>query len=305
MPVPDFQSLMLPLLQAMTHEPLLIADLRNRVAAALHLSADDRAELLPSGRQPVFVNRISWANIALERAGLVERTGRGQYRITEEGSKVLSTSPQRIDIAFLYRYPKYREWRVLIRKAGESAPSDSVNAASPLHTPEEIIEGTHRALTEQLEATLLERMREVTPATFEHMMVELLIAMGYGGGRREMGEALGRSGDGGIDGVVKEDSLGLEVVYLQAKRYAADHAVGAPDINAFVGALIGRRATKGVFVTTSSFTQPAREYADRVPHRIVLIDGPRLASLMVAYGVGVRVRVSYDIKDVDEEFFAE
>jgi restriction system protein len=308
MPVPDFQSLMLPVLKATSNGLISAPDLRDRVAKALTLSPSDLEELLPSGRQAVFANRVAWANIFLQRAGLIDRVRRGQYRISAEGRAALAEGPSRIDMSFLNRYPSYRKWREvsLARDDGDDQhhpPNDELEGIT--QTPEEAIEALHRTLTQQLQADLLERLREAAPAAFERIIVELLLAMGYGGGRKEMGEAIGRAGDGGIDGVIKEDELGLDVVYMQAKRNGASNTVGEPDIRDFVGALVGRRANKGVFVTTSSFSKGARDYADRVPNRIILIDGARLTSLMVMHGVGVRTRATYDIKGIDEEFFTE
>jgi restriction system protein len=273
------------------------------------LTAEDLEELLPSGRQTVFANRVAWANIFLQRAGLINKVRRGHYEITEEGRAALSTSPARVDMAYLTRYPSYRAWReASANKYDPSSPRSEPTeiAAEPSgKTPEELIDATHSALNRQLAADLLERLQEVAPRLFERMMVDLLLAMKYGGGRAEMGQALGRSGDGGVDGLINEDELGLDAVYVQAKRYAASNSIGEPEIRDFVGALIGRRAAKGVFITSSSFTRSARDYAERVPNRIILIDGTRLANLMVQHGVGVRVRAVYEVKGIDEEFFEE
>jgi restriction system protein len=212
-------------------------------------------------------------------------------------------------MTYLTRYPSYRAWReASANKHDPAAPRSEPAEAPPepsSNTPEELIEATHSALNRQLAADLLERLQEVTPGMFERMMIDMLLAMKYGGGRAEMGRALGRSGDGGIDGLINEDELGLDAVYVQAKRYTASNSVGEPEIRGFVGALEGHRATKGVFVTTSSFTKSARDYAERVQKRIILIDGARLANLMVQHGVGVRVRAVYEVKGIDEEFFEE
>jgi restriction system protein len=212
-------------------------------------------------------------------------------------------------MAYLTRYPSYRAWReASANRYDPTAPRSEPGEVAPepsSNTPEELIEATHSALHRQLAADLLERLQEVTPGLFERMMIDLLLAMKYGGGRAEMAQALGRSGDGGIDGLINEDELGLDAVYVQAKRYTASNSVGEPEIRDFVGALIGRRAAKGVFITTSSFTKSARDYTDRVPNRIILIDGTRLANLMVQHGVGVRVRAVYEVKGIDEEFFEE
>ena len=261
MAVPDFQSLMLPVLRATAEGEISSAELRGSVAKTLKLTQDDLAELLPSGKQTTFANRIAWANIFLQRARLIEKAQRGVYRITGEGTAALSTDPARIDMHFLERYPAYVEWRKA--SVGGSTSSDKVAlAAVPSNiadaTPEEQIERSHAALVSALQTELLDRVLEQTPAFFEKLIVELLIQMGYGGGREEMGKALGRSGDGGIDGVIKEDELGLDVVYMQAKRYAPSNSVGRQEVQAFAGSLEGHRATKGIFFTTSSFSRGRR-----------------------------------------------
>jgi restriction system protein len=228
MAVPDFQSLMLPVLRAVADGDIAAAEVRSRVAAELRLTESDLAEMLPSGRQMTFANRTAWANVFLQRAGLLEKVSRGVYRITEEGRKVLIERPERIDMPFLERYPSYVEWRQrsVGIKSGEGGPSAGPPAED--QTPEEQIEASHTALTAALQSDLLERVREMSPAFFERLIVDLLIAMGYGGGRAEMGQAIGRSGDGGIDGMIKEDALGLDIVYVQAKRYAEGMPSGAP-----------------------------------------------------------------------------
>lgn len=308
MPVPDFQSLMLPVLRTTAGGEIDSADLRNQVAKDLELTETDLGEMLPSGRQTTFTNRVAWANVFLQRAGLVEKVRRGTYRITENGRKVLSDGPARIDMRFLERFPTYVAWRHPeasghldeVQKADLGAASSNGSA-----TPEEQIDRNHRELTAALESELLDRVREMSPAFFEALIVDLLVAMGYGGGRAEMGKAVGRPGDGGIDGTIREDALGLDVVYMQAKRYGQGSAVGRPELQNFAGSLDGVRATKGIFISTSTFTASAREFVDRIAKRIILIDGPELARLMVEYKVGVRVRALYEIKKIDEDYFTE
>lgn len=308
MPVPDFQSLMLPVLRATAHGEIDSAELRNRVANDVGLSVADLAEMLPSGRQTTFANRVAWANVFLQRARLIERARRGIYRITENGKKVLSNEPARIDIRFLEQFPVFVEWRRpdTSHRSDVVLETDLVAASSyDSATPEERIDRTHRELTAALESDLLDRVREMSPAFFEALIIDLLIAMGYGGGRGEMGKAVGRSGDEGLDGIIREDALGLDVVYMQAKRYAHGSAVGRPEIQNFAGSLDGVRATKGIFISTSTFTSGAKEFVDRIAKRIILIDGPELARLMVEHKVGVRVRAVYDIKKIDEDYFTE
>ncbi len=304
MPVPDFQSLMLPALKAFAGggEPTL-TQVRERVAAAEGLSADDVREMLPSGRQAVFVNRVSWAVIYMERAGLLERVRRGLYRLTPEGERLLSRKPSRIDLNLLGEYPDFAEWS---KRA--NAPPPSKDVASKQNeaisdTPEEALDRAARQLSGALEADALRRVRDAPPAFLERVVVDLLIAMGYGGGDAAMGQVTGRSGDGGIDGTIREDALGLDEVYVQAKKYAEGNAVGEGDLRNFAGAIDAAGTTKGVFVTTGGFTRAAKDYVARSPKRIVLIDGAELARLMVRYGIGVRTRVLHEIKRIDEDYF--
>jgi restriction system protein len=309
MAVPDFQSLMLPLLKVASAGPISAPELRSRVAEQLGLTESDLAELLPSGRKSTLANRTAWANVYLQRAGLLKVVRRGVYEATPEGLAVLERKPARIDMKFLEQFPSYAEWheRSAIAKDGDTtSDNDDVGGTIISSTnPEEQIERSHKELTAAVEADLLDRVRGVSPAQFEQVIVDLLVAMGYGGGRAEMAKAIGKSGDNGVDGVVREDKLGLDVVYMQAKRYASTNAVGVGEVRDFIGALEGHRATKGVFVTTSTFPKSAVEYVGRVSQRVVLIDGEQLAALMVAYGVGVRVRSRYEVKELDDDYFNE
>lgn len=304
MPVPDFQSLMLPALKAFAggREPPL-SEVRERIAAAAGLSAEDVRERLPTGSQSVFVNRVSWAVIYMERAGLLERVRRGVYRLTDEGKRLLSRAPPHIDMNLLGEYPDFAEWK---QRANASLPGRAAtrkpNEGSS-DTPEEALERAARQLSSALEANVLHRVRDAAPAFLERVVVNLLVAMKYGDGDAEMSRVTGRSGDGGIDGVIKEDALGLDEVYVQAKKYAKGNNVGEGDLRNFAGAIDAAGTTKGVFVTTSGFTQSARDYVKRSPKRIVLIDGEELAHLMVRHGVGVRTRVRHEVKQIDEDYF--
>ena len=302
MPVPDFQSLMLPALKAFADGEAPLSDVRERIAAAEGISSEDLREMLPSGRQAVFVNRVSWAVIYMERAGLLKRVRRGVYRLTQDGESLLSRRPARIDMDLLRQYPDYAIWRQQVNAPpGKDVPSKQCEDIS--HTPEEALDRAGRQLRIALEADVLLRVRDASPAFLEHAVVDLLIAMGYGDGDATMGRVTGRSGDGGIDGTIREDALGLDEVYVQAKRYAEGNAVGEGDLRNFAGAIDAAGTTKGVFVTTADFTRAARDYVARSPKRIVLIDGPKLASLMVRYGIGVRTRATYEIKRIDEDYF--
>ncbi|MBV9859623.1 MAG: restriction endonuclease [Alphaproteobacteria bacterium] len=305
MPVPDFQSLMLPVLRATADGEITAPELRDRVAHEMGLTAADLAEMLPSGRQPTFTNRTAWANVCLQRAGLIERTGRGQYKATSSGLAELGENPARIDLRFLRRSPGFVEWRR--RSAGLEDKAEALTPAPAIldstATPEEQIARSYETLNAALATDLLERVGQMSPGFFERLVIELLMKLGYGGGDRDMGKAVGRAGDGGIDGVIKEDALGLDLIYVQAKRYAAGHAVGRPEVQAFAGSLDGVGATKGILITTASFSTGAREFAARISKRLILVDGVELARLMVEREVGVRTQVTYQGEEHRRELF--
>ena len=298
MPVPDFQSLMLPVLRALADgNDTPVGDVRKRVASAEGLTDNDLQEMLPSGRQRAFTNRVAWALNYLLRAALVERVRRGVYRVADEGKRLLAKPPSRLTIRYLRRFPAF----VAGKREAEKGPD------KPSGTPEEALEAADRELIEAMEAEVLDRLRRASPSFLERVVVSLLVAMGYGDGDASMGRVTGGAGDGGIDGTIKEDKLGLDEVYLQAKKYASGSTVGVGEIRNFVGALVGARAQKGVLVTTADFTASAEDFAAQSPKRVVLINGRRLARLMVRHDVGVRVRDPHRppilIKAIDEDFF--
>ena len=304
MPIPDFQSLMLPALEALSdsaEKP--VSEIRNHIAKAQELTPEEMRELLPSGRQPVFVNRVSWALLHLARAGLSERVRRGVWRLTEEGESLLADAPPHIDMNYLRNYPAYIAWRTSKNTSSSSGDTAPIPPGDSVDTPEEELNRIVRQLRNELEADILDRVREAPPAFFEQVVVDLLIAMGYGGGDAERGRVTGRSGDGGIDGTIREDALGLDEVYVQAKKYADGNTVGEGDLRNFAGAIDAAGTTKGVFVTTSGFTNAAKNYVARSPKRIVLIDGEELARLMVVHSIGVRTRIRHEIKRIDEDYF--
>lgn len=257
------------------------------------LSAEERSFLLPSGRQTTIANRTYWAIVFLNKAELITRVARGQYEASARGRELLENPPQRIDIAYLNKYPEFKAFRTPVSRKTGTLTEVPIAVATELvgqsETPEERLEAANLDLKAEVAATLLTRLHTLSPMTFEQLIIDVLLKIGYGGSRRDAAERLGRSGDGGIDGVIREDVLGLDTIYLQAKRYAEDNPVSAPAIQGFAGALLANGASKGVFVTTGRFTPPARLAAAAYKtHRIVLIDGPELARLMVEHEVGVR-----------------
>jgi restriction system protein len=306
MSIPDYQTLMLPALRTLSdgleRSPReVISTLANEYA----LTDQERKQMLPSGRVQVLNNRVSWAVTYLLHAGLVAKPRRGIWQITEEGARLLTENPPRIDNRFLARYPAFVQWR------GKSPPTsvagvqeDPVEVAlEARETPEEILERTLRAIQRQVAGELLDQIMAASSQFFERLVVQLLVAMGYGGSYAEAAKVTRATGDGGIDGIINEDRLGLDVIYLQAKRWEAN--VGRPEIQKFAGSLEGERARKGVFITTSSFSPDAREYVNRIDKRIILIDGTRLADLMIEHGVGVTTDRQYAIPKLDIDFFDE
>ena len=306
MAVPVFQDLTLPVLLASADGEISMRDAVEKLRVELRLSDEDASELLPSGRQTRFANRVHWAKAYLGMANLIESTGRGRFAITPEGKKVLSRPPPRIDIKFLEQFSTFRDRRAGVRSddlvEGEDAAGGPLNGQANL-TPDDMMRAAERRLHDDLAAELLERILSAPPDFFERLIVRLLTSMGYGGSAIEAARAIGRSGDGGVDGVVDQDALGLDRVYVQANRYASNHGVGGGAVRDFFGSLDRFKATKGLFVTTSSFTQSARETSEFLSKRIVLIDGSQLTKLMIRYDVGCRVEETLFIKRLDEEFF--
>lgn len=303
MAIPDYQSCMLPMLAILgDRAEHRLRDVEEELAKEFQLSEAERAELLPSGRQPVFRNRIGWARTYLKKAGLIESSKRGLHAITQRGIDCLNERPARIDVRYLSRFPEFMAFKVASRSS-DPAREDTASAVNADATPEEQMEAAHQGLQRQLAEELLQRIAGCSPAFFEQLVVQLLVAMGYGGSLNDAGQRIGRSGDGGIDGIIKEDRLGLDVIYLQAKRWQG--TVGRPEIQKFVGALQGQRARKGVFITTSSYTSEARDYAERIDTKLVLIDGETLANLMIDFNVGVAAAATFVVKKIDSDYFEE
>jgi len=295
---------MLPVLRLAAGGEVRISDAVDRLADDFHLSSEDRSHLLPSGRQTTFANRVHWAKSYLGKAGLIELTRRAHFRITDRGSEVLRSQPDRIDIKFLKRFPEFQRFRETEVGDAVEVPSEISDGSVGALTPDEVMRSANRQLDAALADELVQRIQASTPAFFESLVVRLLVAMGYGGSVTDLDKALvGGTGDGGVDGIIDQDPLGLDRIYVQAKRYADGNPVGAGAIRDFFGSLDRFKASKGLFVTTSTFSSSARETADLLSKRIVLIDGAQMARLMIRHGVGCRIEETLHIKKVDEEFF--
>jgi len=300
--VPDFQSLMLPFLRIASDEKEhSMQETREYLAKKLKLSEMDLKEMLPSGRQTTFGNRVAWAKVYLSQAGLLESPRRGVYKISKSGSSVLNAPPEKISIKFLEQFPEFREFRYE-RKGNRAEKGETVDEEQT-GTPEEALERAAEKFREEVAQQLIKQIKTNSPNFFEKLVVDLLVKMGYGGSIKDAGKAIGQSGDEGIDGIIKEDKLGLDLIYIQAKRWEA--SVGRPELQKFVGALKGKRAQKGVFITTSSFSQQSIDYVNQVDPNIVLIDGERLVSLMIDYNLGVSVENTIEIKKIDSDYFIE
>ena len=303
MTIPGYQSLMLPVLKlASDGKEHKFSQAVEELADQFELTTEERNELLPSGSQAVFNNRVGWARSYLKQAGLLASPKRGFFNITIKGTELLATNQPYLDVSILEQYPDFIEFRNRKKDKGEneSQIAPSLEQESLL-TPEDALAFAYNKLRSTLESEILSAVKEASPSFFERVVVDLLVKMGYGGNRQDAGRALGKSGDGGIDGIINEDRLGLDVIYIQAKRW--EGVVGRPEIQKFAGALQGQRARKGVFITTSSFTKEAREYASVIESKIILIDGNHFSKLMAEYGVGVSTVGLYEVKKLDSDFF--
>lgn len=301
MAIPTYDEIMLPLLNLASNEKEWgLQEAINEMTLHFGLNEEEQQKLLPSGRQPVIHNRVGWARTYLAKAGLLEKTRRGYFRITDRGKEALGLKSDCIDIDFLSRYPEFVAFKERSSKKEETGESSPVE---PAITPEESIESSYRSLRQQLADELLENIKTCSPTFFERLVIDLLVAMGYGGSRRDAAHATKRSGDDGIDGIIKEDRLGLDAIYIQAKRW--ENPVRRPEVQKFAGALSGNKAKKGVFITTSLFTSEAQEYVSRVDNKIVLIDGEVLTDYMIDFNIGVSLTQSYDLKQLDSDYFEE
>lgn len=297
MAVPDFQSFFKPLLEiAADGKEYSLREAREKIARTMGMSQEDLKELLPSGIQTKFENRVAWAKSYFVQAGVFETPRRGHFRITDRGKEFLKQRHERIDVKVLNQFPEFVEFHA-------AKTTKEAEAESPTETPEEMLQKAYENIRGDLASQILERIKSNSPEFFEKLVVDLMVAMGYGGSRTDAGKSVGTSGDEGIDGIIKEDRLGLDVVYLQAKRW--DGTVGRPEIQKFVGALHGKRAKKGVFITTGRFSDDAVKYVETIDPKVILIDGRTLADLMIDHGLGTTTTATYQLKRIDSDYFAE
>lgn len=300
MAIPDYQTIMLPLLKFVADQKEhSVHEAVKFLANEFNLSDEDRKEMLPSGQQEVFLNRVGWARTYMKKAGLLDSPKRGIFVITERGKKVLASNPSKIDNKLLTHYEEFKEFKKKKRKVEEETEVIEFQDK----TPEEAFETAYENLRTELSSDILEHLKKSDPTLFEKIVIEVLVKMGYGGSLRDAGKAIGKSGDEGIDGIIKEDRLGLDIIYVQAKRWEA--TVGRPEIQKFAGALQGQRAKKGIFITSSNFSRDAVEFASKIDSKIILIDGDQLAEYMIDFNVGVTTTSKYELKKIDLDYFVE
>ncbi len=302
MAIPDYQTLMLPLLKLSSDgEMHSKQEAVDSLSKQFGLSEDEKSALLPSGTQTIIYNRVGWAQTYMKKAGLLSSPQRGRFQITKRGKELLKENPEKIDVSLLGRFEEFSQFKAAHKNKDEEAVEES--EVDSIGTPEEAIEYGYQKVVANLSEEMLLKVKECSPTFFERVVVDLLVSMGYGGSRKEAGEVLGKSGDSGIDGIIKEDKLGLDIIYIQAKRW--ESVVGRPEIQKFAGALLGQKARKGIFITTSSFTQDAITYANNLETKVILIDGNRLSRLMIDHNLGVSTTASYQVKRIDSDYFVE
>lgn len=303
--IPDYQTLMLPLLKHVSDgQEHKYRDIIEYLATEFEVTDEERKELLASGNQAIFDNRVGWAKTYLKKAGLLDSPKRATFIITDLGKQILSKNPDRIDAKYLRQFPSFLEFQNASRNDNETE-EEAITAEIHERTPEENLDKAYQRIRKSLASELLNSVVELSPAFFERLVVELLVKMGYGGSIKDAGKAIGKSGDEGIDGTIKEDKLGLDIIYIQAKRWKPGNIVGRPELQKFVGALAGQGAKKGIFITTSNFTKEALDYTPRNETKIVLIDGEQLAQLMIDYNLGCTTQQTYELKKLDSDYFGE
>ncbi|TAJ13746.1 restriction endonuclease [Marinilabiliaceae bacterium JC017] len=299
MPIPDYQSIMLPLLKVVADgKEYRIRELVKLLSVKFKLSPEENRELLPSGNQPLFDNRVNWANTYLKKAGLLQSEKRGHVQITQSGLEVLKSNPETINVVYLRQFESFRDF---VNNSNNVSIQETSQPEQSAQTPEEELEGAWKSLNKTLASDLLQKIKTMDPGKFEKLVVDLLLAMGYGGSRQEAGNIVGKSGDGGIDGIINEDRLGLDKIYIQAKRW--ENTVPIKEIRDFAGALLAQKARKGIFISTSDYPKSAHEYVQNIDRTIVLINGFRLAELMIEFKMGVSVKETYQVKEIDSDYF--
>lgn len=304
MPIPDYQSCMLPLLKlAEDGEEHSIREAVNTLSSQFGLTEEEKAALLPSGTQTIIHNRVGWARTYMKKAGLLTDPRKGHFKITERGKNLLSQTLDRIDNSILNQFSEFIEFKTTHKEKISEIKKEENNKDDSFVTPEEAIEYGHQKILANLSEEILTRIKECSPSFFERLVIDLLVAMGYGGSRKEAGQIIGKSGDEGIDGTINEDRLGLDVIYIQAKKW--ENTVSRPEIQKFAGALMGQKAKKGIFITTSTFTKEALEYAKNLDTKVILIDGEKLAQLMIEHNLGVAIIATYQVKRMDSDYFIE
>jgi len=302
--IPDFQSIMLPLLKNLSDgREYQLRDIINIISDQFNLSQTERLEVLPSGNQPIIDNRVGWARTYLKKAKLLDNPRRGIIKISDEGKRLLTANPTKIDVRFLKTLPGFKEWHESFSTKDEATPLVEKAEIETGKTPEELLDYSFLAIKEQLASEILDKVKSCPPSFFEKLVIDLLIAMGYGGSRKEAGLTIGKPGDGGIDGLIKEDKLGLDTIYIQAKRW--DGPVTIHQVRDFAGSLLGKKARKGIFLTTSSYPSSAKEFVSTIDPKIVLIDGKELAELMIEHNIGVYTKERYEVKKLNSDYFDE
>ena len=303
--IPDYQSIMLPLLEFIADgKEYKMRNVTDELAIKFGVTEEEQKELLPSGVAPVFYNRTAWAKTYLKKAGLIDSPKQGIVIISKRGIEVLKKKPSSINVKFLKQFSEFVAFQT-VKREDESETETETSEEQSIQTPEELLETAYQKIRKSLASELISKVVELSPAFFERLVVELLVKMGYGGSIKDAGKAMGKSGDEGIDGTIKEDKLGLDIIYIQAKRWKPGNVVGRPEIQKFVGALAGQGAKKGIFITTSNFTKEALDYTPRNETKIVLIDGEQLAQLMIDYNLGCTSQQTYEVKKLDSDYFGE
>lgn len=303
--MPDFQTVMLPMLEILgDQKEHSLQELIKQVSDKFGLTEEERNQLLETGNQAIINNRVGWARTYLKKANLIESPHRATFKITNDGLAVLKNKPEKINIKFLKTLPAFKEWHLsYTSKKDNDTEAAEVDELDTEKTPQELLEYSYLKLKDELAFELLEKIKICSPAFFEKLVIDLLITMGYGGSRKDAGQIVGKSGDGGIDGIIKEDKLGLDVIYVQAKRW--ENQVTISSVRDFAGSLLSKKAKKGIFITTATFPQSANDYVNSIEHKIILIDGKELAKLMIEHNVGVSTKNIYEIKKMDIDYFEE